>query len=262
MSENALQKALIHLVSNADRYRSYSDADFEEFELSSHEKQSLEELMTVQRAGLLVFHEQLRHKRRRAINDALPKSRAIAGGQLTTALNTHMSRTAHAGGCDPAEAVRCFADDVGVQIACRSAVSRELEFIRFEAVCASAALVSSATSPSRPARTSPGLRLSLRGDAALVSSTYDVSAAIEEPFLRPLSEYPAMAGLFFLFQAPEGKLRILAVASGLGKVLAAFLAGFSLDEVVRALEPKVDRTAAVASVERLLTLGAPFYAAS
>ena len=74
MLEKNLQKALMHLYANVDRYSSYSEGIFEEFALSPSEKDSLKQLMTSQRSGLLLFNEQLHGKRRRLLRDVLPLS--------------------------------------------------------------------------------------------------------------------------------------------------------------------------------------------
>ena len=261
MSETNFQKALIHLYVNIDRYHSYSEDIFEPFALSSSEKESLKELMTSQRDGVLLFNRQLNSKRRRSILHNLPKSRDILGRHLETLLDAYLSGPAPEGTCDPEEAVRSFADYMRSQIDSRTDSSKELEFVWFEAVCASVALplASTHSQPPRALRLSSALRLSPAGDAEVICCAYDLSAAIDDPCLLQTTDRPANPCWFFLFQDPPGEVRVLTVAPGLAQVLTLFRSGLSLGSVLQALECETKKSAALASIEKLLLSGAPFF---
>lgn len=261
MSDTNLQKALIHLYVNIDRYHSYSEDIFEQFALSGSERESLKELMTSQRDGLVLFNRQLNDKRRRSILHNLPKSGGFFGRNLETVLDAYLSGSASEGTCDPERAVRSFANFVRSQIDRRPNFSKALEFVWFEAVCASVALplASRHSQSPRPLQLSSTLRLSVAGDAEVICCAYDVSAAIEDPCLLQMTERPVTPCWFFLFQDPIGEVRILTIALGLAKVLTMFRSGLSLGTILQALECATKKTAASASIEKLLLLGAPFF---
>jgi hypothetical protein len=261
MSEKNFQKALIHLYVNIERYYSYSDDIFEPFGLSSSEKESLKELMTSQRERLLLFNRHLTSKRRRSILHNLPKSRDIIGPDLEALVDAYLSGSAPEGTCDPEEAVRSFADYVRSQIDGRVDSSRELEFVWFEAVCASVARprASTRSQPLCALRLSSPLRLSTAGDAEVVCCTYDVSAAIDALRSLQTTEDPVAPCWFFLFQDSSGEVRILAISPGLARVLTMFRSGLSLPSVLQALERETEKTAALGAIEKLLLLGAPFF---
>lgn len=261
MSETNFQKALIHLCVNIERYHSYSEDIFEPFALSSSEKESLKELMTSQRDGLLLFNQQLNSKRRRSILHSLPKSRGILGRHLETLLDAYLSGPTLEGTCDPEKAVRCFADFVHSQVDSRTDSPKQLEFVWFEAVCASVGLpvASMHSQPPRALRLSNALRLSLAGDAEVIYCAYDVLAVIDDPCLLQTTDCSVKPCWFFLFQDPHGEVRILTVAPGLAKVLMMFKSGLSLGSVLQALECETAKTAASTSIEKLLLLGAPFF---
>jgi hypothetical protein len=262
MSEKNFQKALIHLYANIDRYSSYSDAIFEQFVLSSSEKHALNELMTSQRHGLLLFSQQLQDKRRRIIRYALPRSQEMIGRQLETLLDAHASGPTSEGARDPADAVRSFAEYVAAHIDNQTHVSKELEFIRFEAVLASLTLRPPATYSNAPPllHLSTDMRLSLEGDAALVSCTYDVVAAMKDPALLETPVRLSRPCWFFMFQARGGDVRILTVAPGLARVLRLFQSGLSLGDVLLTFECETQKTDASSGIEKLLLMGAPFSA--
>jgi hypothetical protein len=261
MSEKNFQKALMHLYITIDRYSSYSEAIFKQSALSRSEKQSLKQLMTSQRDGLLLFNQQLHNKRRRSIWHALPKSRDIVARQLETLLDAYASCPLPESARHPADAVRSFADYAGAQINSHKDVSKELEFIWFEAVYASVSLSLASTdfNASPPLQLSTDLRLSLEGDAALIPCTYDVLAAMKEGSLPGISGHRLKTYWFFMFLSRSYEVRILTIAPGLARVLKLFQSGLSLGDVLQALECETEKTAVSASIEKLLLLGAPFF---
>ena len=110
-----------------------------------------------------------------------------------------------------------------------------------------------------PLQLCPELRLSLGGDAALLPCTYDVWAAMNDPSLLDISDRQLQPCCFFLFQACSREVRILSVDPDLVRVLIMFRNGLSVEEVLQALECAAEKTAASASIEKLLMLGAPFF---
>lgn len=261
MSEINLQKALLYLYANIDRHSTYSEAIFEQFSLTSSEKQSLEELMNSQRERLLLFNDQLRHKRLRAIRLALPKSGAFVSRQFEAQMAAYASRPVPEGARHAAGEVRAFADYVGARIKDPESDPEALEFIRVEAICAAVSL----SSPSRdfdapPVHPLPGdLRLSSAGDAALIECRYDVLAAMENPsLLGTTSDRLLQPCRFFVFQASRSELRVLKIAPKLAGVLALLQSGASLEEVLETLG-SAEKAAASASIENLWRSGAPFF---
>lgn len=260
--EKNFQKALFHLYANVDRYSSYCDAIFESFALSDSEKQSLKQLMTSERDGLLLFNQQLRNKHRRSILYAMPKSRDIIGRQFDALLDAYFSCPAE-GARDPDDGIRSFADYLGAQIDSQANVSKELEFMRFEAVFAAVSLGPAATylNSATPPQVSNDLRLSLAGDGALIPCTYDVWAAMNDASLLGVSAHhsPSKLCWFFLFKARSGEVRMLSVAPGLARVLRLFQGGLSLGEVLQSFESESEKIASSTSIQKLLLLGAPFF---
>jgi hypothetical protein len=261
MSEKNLQKALVYLYSNIDRLGTDSDAVFERFPLSRSEKQSLEELMTSQRDRLLLFNQQLHHKRMRSIRIALPRSGEIAGRELESLLEAYATCPAPEGVRQPACEVRAFANYVGAQIGRRTGATREWEIIRFEAVFAAVSL-SIPSGDFRAPRVDPlpeALRLSRAGDAALITCAYNVLALMEDPSLIGTSDLLSSESRFFIFQAGRSVLRVLKVAPKLAGILNLFENGWSLGTVLETLAGPNERAAASAAIENLVRSGAPFY---
>ena len=165
------------------------------------------------------------------------------------------------GARDLATTIRTFADLTGDVVERDTAPSRELELIRFEAVCAAVALRSSSETAGelRSRRLTLGLRLSPNGAAALIRFTYDVVAALGAPSSQGLARLPARPCWFFLFNASADELTIMAVSSRLADLLARFGRGCSVGEPMEKLNSKSAVTAASASIQRLLDAGAPFF---
>jgi hypothetical protein len=265
MPEKTFQQALMHLYINIDHFHSYSEAQFEEFELSESERRSLKELLTYQRDGLLLFSELLRKKRRRSILQALPKSRAIVAHQLDALLQAFASWPAPEGAGDGADAVRSFADYLSAQIKGRTEVPEELELVWFEAVCASVSFPPASASihagGPHSQQLSRELRLQGGGGVALISCTYDVPAAMNDPSLLGIRNRPSKSYWFFMFKTADGEVRVLAVAPRLAQLIAMLRSGSSVGEVLESVEREADRITATASLEELLRLGAPFFSA-
>ncbi|MGB8890224.1 MAG: hypothetical protein WCC87_26095 [Candidatus Korobacteraceae bacterium] len=261
MSEKVFQKALIHLYANIDRYSSYSEKIFEEFPLSLSEKQSLQELMTTQRDGLVAFNQQLHHKRCRIIRHALPISRGTLRRQLDTLLDTYECYPAAEGACQPSDAVRCFADYISSQIECQTEASRDLQFIRFEAIYASLSLhlASADSKPPHPVHLSAEIRLSSDRSTSLILCTYNVLAAMKDPSLLKGSEGRLRPCWIFLFRTSADEVKALAVAPKLAKILKMFQSGLSLEDILNTLDSETDKLAATVSVDGLLSLGVPFF---
>jgi hypothetical protein len=262
MPEKTFQQALMHLYMNIDHFHLYSDAQFEQFELSESERQSLEELLTYQRDGLLLFSELLRKKLLRSILQALPKSRAIVAHQLDSLLQAYASWPAPEGASHGVGAVRSFTDYLTAKIESQTEVPDELELVWFEAVCASLSLPPAPASmhvgDPHPPQLSRELRLRGGGEVALISCTYDVPAAMNDPSLLGIRDRPSKSYWFFMFKTADGEVRVLAVAPRLAQVIAMLRKGSSVGEVLQSLERGTGRIAATASLEELLRLGAPF----
>ncbi len=264
MSEKNLQKALMHLYANVDRYSSYSEGIFEEFALSPSEKDSLKQLMTSQRSGLLLFNEQLHGKRRRLLRDVLPLSAELLGPRLESLLDDYLSFESAEGARNPDDTIRSFAQYAGARLD-TGPVSREFELIRFEAVHASVSLPLPATTfkARAPLPLSPDLRLSLAGDTALIACSYDVLAAIRVPSLLPtLDRLPKPFWLFLFQAAPPAAVRTLEVTAGLAGLLSLFWKGLSLADALQTFASATQRSAALGAVERLLLAGVPFHSSS
>lgn len=262
MPEKAFQQALMHLYANIDHFPSYSDAHFEHFELSESERQSLKDLLTYQRDGLLQFSELLRSKRRRSILHALPRSRAVVAHQLDALLQAFASRPASEGVGDGADTVRSFADYLSSQIGSRTEVPEELEFVWFEAVYASISLPFASAARSAWGLHGPRLSHEMRldgGGVALISCTHDIPAAMNDPSLLGTRDRPSRPFCFFMFKTADGEVRVLTVAPRLVQLLAMLKNGSSVGEVLKPVRHGTDRAAAVASLEELLRLGAPFF---
>jgi hypothetical protein len=260
MSESNFQMALCHLYANIDRYDSYSPDLFEQFALSGSQSQALEDLMTSQRDGLLLFNQLLLNKRRRLIQQALPKSQEVAGAQLESFLDAYQARPVAEGARDLGDTLRSLADFAGEAVARRADPSKELEFILFEALYVSVALRSPlpADQVPRPRQLSADLRLTAEADTALVRCTYDVCAAMTASSPSGLSHYPSRSCWFFMFQAGGDKMRVLTVSPRLAEVLALFRRGWAFGEVLRTFDSERELIAASASIEKLLLAGAPF----
>lgn len=261
MPDKSFQRALIHLYANIDCFHSYSDDQFEDFELSESERRSLRELLTYQRDGLLTFSEILHNKRHRSVLQALPRSRAVVAHQLEALLQAFASWPAPEGAGDAADAVRSFADYLGSQIESRAEVPKELEFVWFEAVCASISVPVASDSirsnGSCSQQLSPEMGLQ-RGGVALISCTYDVPAVMKDPSLLGICGRQSRSYRFLIFKPADGEVRVLAVAPRLAQLLAMLRNGPSVKEVLESVGHGADRAAAIASLEELLRLGAPF----
>lgn len=246
MSEREFQKALMHLYANIDRYSAYSDEIFAPFVLSPAETQSLRELMASQRRGLLVFNQQLDHKRRRVICEVLSASRAIAGSALDVLLDGYASGPTLEGARGPGDVVRDFAEYVNRRVERQAEISRPLDLIRFEANYAAVSLGSPSASGRR--------------HATLISCEHDVAAAMTDPSLLDRCERCPSPRWFFMFMDAHGDVRVRAVASDLAAILRMLLDGAPIAEALETLADKNDRAAARESVGQLLSCGAPLSA--
>jgi hypothetical protein len=259
MPEEIFQRALIHLYSNIERVPSYSDALFEEFALTDAERHTLKELMCFQRDGLLTFNRLLHHKRSRSISQALPYSSRLVPGQLDALLRGFAGRPVSEGATDSTEAVRSFAEYVGAEIAGQRQLSRAAELVWFEAMCASVAAptASSHDACRCPRGLTPNLRMAGTGSAALLRCRFDVSAALQDPSLLDTPDLAHRPCWFFVFPA-GGQLRVLAVGAGLASVVESLQTGRPIGVVLASLHDKARRIAVEQSLQRLLSMGAPF----
>ncbi len=235
MSERVLQSALIHLYANADRYPVYADAIFDGFALTETERSWLEELMTEQRDGLLLFQQLLHHKRRRSILHALPRARALAPEALDMLLDAYALLPTPEGAADPAETVRAFATFVGRRVCGVPDPSPAWQLVWFEATCAAVS--------------------SRAGEMALLPCTCDVRSAMNG---QPLPDAPPHPYWFFVFQAASADVRVLSVGPGLARLLAELHRGHSPDEVLASLDTDTARAEAASKIGELVAMGALF----
>ena len=232
MAESELQRSLLHLYANVERFGSYSPELFAQFALGIDDLQVLEDLMTSQRAGLLLHAQLLADRQRRLVVEALPASASLADACLISLLDSFRTRE---GAGDLAATMHAFADHAGK--ACATAVSRDLELVRFEALHASIAL--------RPP--------SLHRAFAVVRCTYDAYAATSSLAWSEM----ATPCCYFLFQARGDEVRVLIVSPRLADLLELLERGLSRSEVLQMLGSERARAAAAASMEELVRVGAP-----
>ena len=257
MAERDFQLVLIHLCANIDR----DDSDvtpWERFGLSPDERCALEELMASQREGLLLVNQLSHDKQRRHLRDGLPTARALAGDRLELLIDAFQCNRMAEGSRDPRHdhaIVRRFRRRR--RRAGRRSVTRELELVRFEAVCAVVSLGSS--SPIHGQLRSPDLTPDLRlsPNVAVIRCTYDVVAALRASSLD-LERRQPRPGTFVIFNASRDELRIMAVSPRLADLLAQLVRGCSVGEALEALDDELAVAAATASIETLLEAWVPF----
>jgi hypothetical protein len=253
MPEKDFQMALLHLYLNLDQYDSSPDSFFEGFSLSLSERQSLMELIDTDWSGLVVFNHQLERKRARVIRHSLPKSREFFVDRLEALISDFTFRPITEGALHSMDVLRAFSDFVAAQIESKTVVSRELEFIRFEAAYAALSLHSF---PERQA-SQPGLRArepSLGSGTTLIRCKIDVSPMMKVPS-EPSIDRPCW---LFLFRTHDGEVRVLKVAARLAKILGMLAGGQSFGDVVQTLASSREREAVSASIKRLMQIGVPF----
>ena len=271
MSEQAFQRALIHLYRTVDATPD-PDASFEQFGLTPDQKQWLAELLSSQREALLAYNEQLREKRRRYLRYAMPASRAALGGRFECLLAAYLRDVGLDGPAGEPSLALQFAEHARGHARTGAAAgedeTRAVELLRFEALLvalAAQAAACAATCPTAAAgppagrQALAGLRLRLGQDAHLLACRHDIADVLAEP--ARLETLPRLSEprWYLLFAARAGGPRILLLAPPLARVLGMFAGGDRLGQVLDRLDSEDRKEQALQSIIRLMELGLPFH---
>ena len=258
MSEANFQKALFHLYRNIQKYEECSDNIFSSFVLTNDETRALSEMMNGQRRGLITFNEQLQNKHCRYIRHALPSSSERFPRCLEEYINSYISELSSDYLNDAFNALKSFAKFLRIVTSNEQNLTRELEFIHFEATYASiilGALHRPATAHN--SRISPNSRVADDGSVSLIASSYDLWAALRNPSMQRGEEILPRPCWFLLFAKQDGELKVIKVSNNLFALLKLLVSGLTIGEALESYQLSAQRDAANASIGRLMSIGFP-----